>query len=222
MGTTGNINIYDGFNFCTTLEQSKQLLELGLNPETSDMTYLTGIRDGEEEIYGILPYKELVPDCRKGNILYKNVPAWTYYNLLTLFPKEYILFSQRSMGTNITSEDIISVNLYEGVEGLLTIIKNEAFIERINKEFLIKENNSPWISISEQQPEHDELVLTRLEAYHFNPKLNVYNAYHKTWDTEDGDDFDCNISDNDLWMSIPSFDDIMNSNKYIIKRLKEK
>lgn len=45
MGTTGNINIYDGFNFCTTLEQSKQLLELGLNPETSDMTYLTGIRD---------------------------------------------------------------------------------------------------------------------------------------------------------------------------------
>ena len=186
------------------------------------MTYLTGIRDGEEEIYGILPYKELVPDCRKGNILYKNVPAWTYYKLLTLLPKEYILFSQRSMGTNITSEDIISVNLYEGVEGLLTIIKNESFIERINKEFLIKENNSPWISISEQQPEHDELVLTRLEAYHFKPKLNVYNAYYKTWDTEDGDDFDCNISDNDLWMSIPSFDDIMNSNKYIIKRLKEK
>lgn len=220
METTGNINIYDGFNFCTTLEQSKSLLELGLNPETSDMTYLTGIRDGEEEIYGILPYKELVPDCRKGNILYKNVPAWTYYKLLTLLPKEYILFSQRSMGTNITSEDIISVNLYEGVEGLLTIIKNESFIERINKEFLIKENNSPWISISEQQPEHDELVLTRLEAYHFKPKLNVYNAYYKTWDTEDGDDFDCNISDNDLWMSIPSFDDIMNSNKYIIKRLK--
>ena len=99
------------------------------------------------------------------------------------------------------------------------IIKDN-FIERINKEFLIKENNSPWISISEQQPEHDELVLTRLEAYHFKPKLNVYNAYDKAWDTEDGDDFDCNISDNDLWMSIPTFDDIMNSNKYIIKRLK--
>lgn len=67
---------------------------------------------------------------------------------------------------------------------------------------------------------NDELVLTRLEAYHFKPKLNVYNAYDKAWDTEDGDDFDCNISDNDLWMSIPTFDDIMNSNKYIIKRLK--
>lgn len=228
MGTTGNINIYDGFNFCTTLEQSKQLLELGLNPETSDMTYLTGIRDGEEEIYGILPYKELKPDYRKGNILYKNVPAWTYYKLLTLLPKGYILLFQRSIGiterafSNIPSGNIISANLHEGIRGLLNIIKNEEFIERINKEFLIKENNSPWISISEQQPEHDELVLTRLEAYHFKPKLNVYNAYYEAWDTEYGDDFDCNISDNDLWMSIPSFDDIMNSNKYIIKRLKEK
>lgn len=67
---------------------------------------------------------------------------------------------------------------------------------------------------------YDELVLTRLEAYHFKPKLNVYNAYYEAWDTEYGDDFDCNISDNDLWMSIPTFDDIMNSNKYIIKRLK--
>lgn len=156
METNRNINIYDSFNFCTTLEQSKSLLELGLNPETSDMTYLTGIRDGEEEIYGILPYKELVPDCRKGNILYKNVPAWTYYKLLTLFPKEYILFSKISMGTNITAEDIISVNLYEGVEGLLTIIKNEAFIERINKEFLIKENmDTTWTNLRDKLPEDD-------------------------------------------------------------------
>lgn len=160
MGTTGNINIYDSFNFCTTLEQSKQLLELGLNPETSDMTYLTGIRDGEEEIYGILPYKELEPDCRKGNILYKNVPAWTYYKLLTLLPKEYILFSQRSIGINIPTENIISVNLHEGVGGLLTIIKNEAFIEKINKEFLIKEKMNTvkvnsWTNLRDKLPEHD-------------------------------------------------------------------
>lgn len=162
MGTTGNINIYDGFNFCTTLEQSKQLLELGLNPETSDMTYLTGIRDGEEEIYGILPYKELVPDCRKGNILYKNVPAWTYYKLLTLLPKEYILLSQRRIGiteialnSNIPAGDIISVNLHKGVGGLLTIIKNEAFIERINKEFLIKENmDTTWTNLRDKLPEY--------------------------------------------------------------------
>lgn len=162
MGTTGNINIYDGFNFCTTLEQSKQLLELGLNPETSDMTYLTGIRDGEEEIYGILPYKELEPDCRKGNILYKNVPAWTYYKLLTLLPKEYILFSQRSIGIDFPAGDVISVNLHEGIGGLLTIIKNEAFIERINKEFLIKENmDTTWTNLRDKLPEHDCKCLIR-------------------------------------------------------------
>lgn len=167
MGTTGNINIYDSFNFCTTLKQSKLLLELGLNPETSDMTYLTGIRDGEEEIYGILPYKELEPDCRKGNILYKNVPAWTYYKLLTLLPKEYILLSQRRIGiteialnSNIPTENIISVNLHEGVGGLLTIIKNEAFIEKINKEFLIKEKMNTvkvnsWTNLRDKLPEHD-------------------------------------------------------------------
>lgn len=206
MGTTGNINIYDGFNFCTTLEQSKSLLELGLNPETSDMTYLTGIRDGEEEIYGILPYKELVPDCRKGNILYKNVPAWTYYKLLTLFPKEYILFSQRIMGTNITAEDIISVNLYEGVEGLLTIIKNEAFIERINKEFLIKENKSPWISISEQLPPEGEEVLVRLKNYNYIPRIMFYRKKDNIWVEDDGLFFDSYVDGDDLWMRIPDLE----------------
>lgn len=63
------------------------------------------------------------------------------------------------MGTNITAEDIISVSLYEGVEGLLTIIKNEAFIERINKEFLIKEEintvkENSWTNLRDKLPEH--------------------------------------------------------------------
>lgn len=213
MRTTGNINIYDGFNFCTTLEQSKQLLELGLNPETSDMTYLTGIRDGEEEIYGILPYKELVPACRKGNILYKNVPAWTYYKLLTLLPKEYILLSQRRIGiteialnSNIPAGDIISVNLHKGVGGLLTIIKNEAFIERINKEFLIKENNSPWISISEQLPPEGEEVLVRLKNYNYSPRIMFYRKRDKIW-VEEGDVyFDCYVDGDDLWTPIPDLE----------------
>lgn len=72
-----------------------------------------------------------------------------------------------------------------------------------------KENKSPWIRISEQRPEDGELVLTRLEAYYFEPKLNVYNAHYKVWDTEDGDDFYCHISDNDLWMPIPDLEDLI-------------
>lgn len=69
-----------------------------------------------------------------------------------------------------------------------------------------KENKSPWISISEQQPEDDELVLTRLEMHDFEPKLNVYNGYYKVWDTEDGEDLVCPIMDDDLWMRIPDLE----------------
>ena len=85
-----------------------------------------------------------------------------------------------------------------------------------------EEGKLPWIRVTEQLPEDRELVLTRLEIYDFEPKLNIYNGYYKVWDTEDGDGYDCDISDNDLWMSIPSFDDILNSNKDVLNRLKEK
>lgn len=233
MKTNRDINIYDGFNFCTTLEQSKQLLELGLNPETSDMTYLTGIRDGEEEIYGILPYKELEPESRKGNILYKNIPAWTYYKLLTLVHKKYILLSHKSIGiseialnSNIPAGSIVSLDLNKGIEGLLAIIKHAILIGTINKEFLIKEdmdtkeNKSPWIRVREQLPPEGEEVLVRLKNYNYSPRIMFYRKRDKIWVEDDGMFFVCSVNEDDLWMSIPTFDDIMNSNKYIIKRLK--
>lgn len=84
-----------------------------------------------------------------------------------------------------------------------------------------KENKSLWIRVSEQLPEDEELVLTRLEIYDFEPKLNIYNGYYQVWNTEDGEDLVCPIMDDDLWMPIPSFDDILNDNKDVLKRLKE-
>ena len=39
---------------------------------------------------------------------------------------------------------------------------------------MITKEKAPWIRVSEQLPEDGELVLTRLEAYYFEPKLNVY------------------------------------------------
>ena len=82
-------------------------------------------------------------------------------------PKKYILLSRRSIGiteialnSNIPAGDIISVNLHEGIGGLLTIIKNEAFIDRINKEFLIKESmntikENSWTNLMDKLPEYD-------------------------------------------------------------------
>ena len=233
MGTKGDINIYDDFNFCTTLEQSKSLLKLGLNPETSDMTYLTGIRDGEEEIYGILPYKELEPECRKGDILYKKIPAWTYYKLLTILHKKYILLSHKSIGiseialnSNIPAGSIVSLDLNKGIEGLLVIIKHAIFLGIINKEFLIKENmntvkENSWIRVSEQLPPEGEEVLVRLKNYNYSPRIMFYRKRDKIWVEDDGMFFDCSVNEDDLWMSIPTFDDILNSNKDVLKRLKE-
>lgn len=212
------MNIYENFNFCTTLEQSKSLLKLGLNPETSDMSYLTGIRDGEEETYGILPYKNLEPDCRKGDILYKNIPAWTYYKLLTLLPKKYILLSLRSIGiteivlnSNIPAVDIISVNLDKGIEGLLCIIKHAVFIGTINKEFLINKGNNTvkktWHRVKEKFPPEGEEVLVRLKNYNYSPRIMFYRKRDKIWVEDDGMFFDCSVNENDLWMPIPDLED---------------
>lgn len=212
------MNIYENFNFCTTLEQSKSLLKFGLNPETSDMTYLTGIRDGEEETYGILPYKELEPDCRKGNILYKNIPAWTYYKLLTLLPKKYILLSRRSIGiseivlnSNVPAGDIISVNLDTGIEGLLCIIKYAIFIGTINKEFLINKGNNTvkktWHRVKEKLPPEGEEVLVRLKNYNYSPRIMFYRKRDKIWVEDDGMFFDYSVNEDDLWMPIPDLKD---------------
>lgn len=204
MGTKGNINIYDNFNFCTTLEQSKQLLELGLNPETSDMTYLTGIRDGEEEIYGILPYKNLEPDCRKGDILYKNIPAWTYYKLLTILPKEYLLLSHRNIGIKVLSD----------------IIKHEILNGGIDKEFLINKDNNTvkkvektWHRLNEKLPPDMELVLVRLRRYNYIPKVMYYKENDNTWVEDNGKYSDWYAIKDDLWMSIPDTEDEIELNE---------
>ena len=39
---------------------------------------------------------------------------------------------------------------------------------------------------------------------------------------DDGMFFDCSVNEDDLWMPIPTFDDILNSNKDVLKRLKER
>lgn len=198
MRTTGNINIYDGFNFCTTLEQSKSLLELGLNPETSDMTYLTGIRDGEEEIYGILPYKELEPECRKGDILYKKIPAWTYYKLLTILPKEYLLLSHRNIGIKVLSDIIKHEILNGGLDKCFLINKDNNTVKKVGKN---------WNRLNEKLPPEGEQVLIRLKNYNYSPRIMFYRKRDNIWVEECDVYFDCYVNEDDLWMPIPDLKD---------------
>lgn len=71
---------------------------------------------------------------------------------------------------------------------------------------------SPWRRVKDQLPPVDEKdiskqsapVLVQLASKEwFEPQILIYNKYFHVWDSEDGDDYECNISDNDLWMPIP-------------------
>jgi hypothetical protein len=71
---------------CTTEEQSKRLLALGLRPETADMSISTRSFDTDNGIkYSLIPYSE----C-KYRIMYNVIPAWSLHRLLCLLPTEYI------------------------------------------------------------------------------------------------------------------------------------
>lgn len=53
-------------------------------------------------------------------------------------------------------------------------------------------------------------------------RIMFYRKRDKIWVEDDGMFFDCPVNEDDLWMPIPTFDDILNSNKDVLKRLKEK
>lgn len=93
---------------CTTVEQSKKLLELGLNPETADCHY--------PEI-GINNYGNFVVPTEPH---YKSLPAWSLHRLMEILETTIIAYSK----DDNPYEDVI-YNISES-------IKNGYF----NKEYL--------------------------------------------------------------------------------------
>lgn len=66
--------------------------------------------------------------------------------------------------------------------------------------------------IAEKVPAQDEYVMVKRyrEGYW---AAKVYNAHYNCWDTEDGDDYDCDIDENDIWMRLPKNIDVEFANK---------
>lgn len=59
--------------------------------------------------------------------------------------------------------------------------------------------------IAEKTPNQDEFVMViRQGDGYWTPK--VYNAYYNCWDTADGDDYDCDVDENDVWLRLPNND----------------
>lgn len=82
---------------------------------------------------------------------------------------------------------------------------------------------SPWISVEERLPEPEEEVLlydSRSIRHYVIGQLRKEKRYNKSiWALSNGF-----VEDDDIthWMPIPSFDEIIEANKDVLQRIKEK
>ena len=101
----------------------------------------------------------------------------------------------------------------------------DAMLNMFQKGAEWKAEQSPWISVEERLPKQNELVLCRMvsngaivSGYIFvEDKKPPRVATQGSFEFEDWNDYEC-----DMWMSIPSFDDILDANKDVLERIKEK
>ena len=84
---------------------------------------------------------------------------------------------------------------------------------------------SPWISVNERLPQPNKLVLCRMVSNGaivsgyivVSSWRSPYVATDGGFEFEDWNGYEC-----DMWMYIPSFDDILESNRDVLERIKEK
>ena len=84
---------------------------------------------------------------------------------------------------------------------------------------------SPWISVKERLPEPNKLVLCRMVSTGaivsgyivVSSGRSPYVATDGGFEFEDWNDYEC-----DMWMPIPSFNEILEANRDVLERIKEK
>lgn len=116
------------------------------------------------------------------------------------------------------AEDCYECHYDDGYE--MRLVK-EAF--RQGAEWQSKQ--SPWISVNERLPEPNKLVLCRMVSNGaivsgyivVSSGRSPYVATDGGFEFEDWNGYEC-----DMWMYIPSFDDILEANKDVLERIKEK
>lgn len=113
--------------------------------------------------------------------------------------KENILFNHRTVDRTLFGKDLAKfgeINFVQGAEW--------------------QSKQSPWISVKERLPENNTVALTR-GAYGF---LICRLSSLGEWETG------ANVNEERLgithWMPIPSFDEILESNKDVLERIKQK
>lgn len=101
---------------CTSIVQSKRLLELGLKKETADMSISTQSLDTDNGIkYSLTPYSEY-----KYRIMYNIIPAWSLHRLMLI----------------ANANDIAFINIEKMYETLIKMIASNIKWGLINKDYL--------------------------------------------------------------------------------------
>lgn len=75
---------------------------------------------------------------------------------------------------------------------------------------------SPWISVKERPPKHNIEVIICHEREFYIGKM--YHSMQSNWWRVNKDErTDMIVSEDDFWMPIPSFDDILEANKDVLQ-----
>lgn len=122
--------------------------------------------------------------------------------------KENILFNHRTVDRTLFGKDLAKfgeINFVQGAEW--------------------QSKQSPWISVKERLPEPNKLVLCRMVSNGaivsgyivVSSGRSPYVATDGGFEFEDWNGYEC-----DMWMYIPSFDDILEANRDVLERIKKK
>jgi hypothetical protein len=117
-------NIEFNTQICTTIEQSKRLLELGVKPETADMLHY---KSASMKIWGVLatPYTE---EMKRSEKYY--FPAWSLHRLIAMLPDRKMAW----LAAYCDSKDCS--NIYNEVISLIEYMIEYCYF---NKEYLKEE-----------------------------------------------------------------------------------
>jgi hypothetical protein len=121
---------------------------------------------------------------------------------------ENILFNHRTVDRTLSGKDLAKfgeINFVQGAEW--------------------QSKQSPWISVKERLPEPNKLVLCRMVSNGaivsgyivVSSGKSPYVATDGGFEFEDWNGYEC-----DMWMYIPSFDEILEANRDVLERIKEK
>lgn len=89
----------------TTIEQSKKLVELGLNLDTADMSYTWNFDDSRYEIMTTAVKNWIVPKYAESTKIQQVLPCWSLGELINLMPS--MIYKGGETFTLMVHKDVI-------------------------------------------------------------------------------------------------------------------